>query len=553
LGCWCRSWRVSNPKKQERAIGVSEAIADLLGKLGIPFELWTILLGLGGIVLCLAALKYLRMILVAKMQIGFAVWIKSRYMWNLLHTDVSYFHRQKVGVMTDTLTTQSNTATATVQVITEMITNIGVGSAYLLAAFLIAPDLAGAAIATMALVSLAMHFHIKRSRVAGAELVQRENAFQVSALESLSGIHVVKNFLLEQLRWKDFNDRAVEVGETTFQINRDRSQITILQEIILFGLIGGIVFVGVSILELDLAVVVALLFILYRLAPRVSAMNAGRQGLASTAGALHSVKMALDATSSPTIISGEIPFTQVQNGIELNGVNFSYDSGNKVLRDTSFSMEKGKMTAIVGPSGEGKTTIVDLILRNYDPTEGSILVDGVDLKEFDLPSWRKTIGVVSQDVYLFNDTIFNNISLWRPGVTEEDIENAAMQTFAHDFIQRMPQGYETPIGDRGWNLSGGQRQRLALARAILMKPEILILDEATSSLDSESERLVQEYMNRIQGTCTLIVVAHRLSTIRSADKIVVLQDGKIVEQGDWDTLLEESGVLANYHALQSSI
>jgi len=532
---------------------ISKATAQLFDRFGIPFELGTMIVALAVVVICIAGLKYLRSILVVKLQTRFTVWMRSQYMWNLLHTDISYFHREKIGELNTTLNQQSETAGASLTVINEMATNLTVGLAYLLAAFLIAPGLAGVALATLLMVSLSMQIHIARAKTKGIQLVQREKAYNVAGLETLTGIHVVKSFLLERLRWTDFSTKAEELGEVRYQMAKDRSQMGGIQEIVQFTLIGVIVYVGVSILGFDLAVIGAFLFILWRLTPRISALNTGRQSLAGTGAAIHNVRMAMEATANPKIVSGQKAFVKLNGGIELKDVNFSYDGGVEVLRDTSFTIEKGKMTAIVGPSGEGKTTIVDLIIRNNDPTRGSILVDGIDLRELDLPSWRKTVGVVSQDVYLFNDTVSSNISLGRPGVTTEDIENAAKQTFAHDFIQRMPQGYETQIGDRGWNLSGGQRQRLALARAILMKPEILILDEATSALDSESERLIQEYMNRIQGTCTLIVVAHRLSTIRGADKIVVLQDGKIVEQGDWDTLLEESGVLANYHALQSSI
>jgi subfamily B ATP-binding cassette protein MsbA len=165
--------------------------------------------------------------------------------------------------------------------------------------------------------------------------------------------------------------------------------------------------------------------------------------------------------------------------------------------------------------------------------------------------WRRSIGVVSQDIFLFNDTVRNNILLGRDGVSEEQLISSAKQAYSHDFIMDLPKGYDTPIGDRGLNLSGGQRQRISLARAILLNPEILMLDEATSSLDSESEHLIQNYMSEIRGTCTMIVVAHRTATIRDADRIVVVQDGKIVEEGNWNSLVGGEGIFANYQQLQS--
>ena len=193
-----------------------------------------------------------------------------------------------------------------------------------------------------------------------------------------------------------------------------------------------------------------------------------------------------------------------------------------------------------------------MILRHYDPTSGQIQIDGTDLKDLDLQSWRQSIGVVSQDTFLFNTTVATNIGLGHPSTSMEQIVEAARRAQAHDFIENLPAGYETVVGDRGWNLSGGQRQRLSLARAILGEPQLLILDEATSSLDSESERLIQEYIQQAQGTFTMLVVAHRMSTIQNADKIVVLEDGKIVDQGNWETLMESSDVLANYQRLQHS-
>jgi ABC-type multidrug transport system fused ATPase/permease subunit len=296
-----------------------------------------------------------------------------------------------------------------------------------------------------------------------------------------------------------------------------------------------------------------LLLILYRLAPRISGLNSRRQQLAVSLAALHRARTVLNEAASPSIVTGSSPFSTLSSGIELKNVSFSYDGEASVLQGASFTIHQGSMTAIAGVSGSGKTTIIDLILRLYDPVQGSVLVDGVDLKDLDLASWRQAVSVVSQDVFLFNDTIANNIALGHPEIPRDEITGAAAQAYAHDFIQSFPQGYETMIGDRGWNLSGGQRQRLALARAILRKPQVLVLDEATSALDSESERLVQECINRIRGTCTVVIVAHRMSTIQTADKIAVLENGRIIQEGNWDSLTADSGALTRFQELQSTL
>ena len=539
------------PPGEEGGHWVSRAMAGLFDSLGVPFELWTVVLTLGLFVLVLSGLKYLRMVLVAKMVRGFTVWMRLWVMHDLLHADMSYFHRQTLGRLTDTLTTQVHRAGISLTMITDISASAGVIFAYLVAALVVSPILTGVAVAMVLIVSLAMQFHILRAKAMSIAMVQAEKDLQAAGLENLSGIHVVKAFLLEQLRGKAYADTARQLGDTTYYLEKNRSQIIVLQEIALFGLVGGVVLVGVAWLGLNITLIVTLLFILYRLMPRITGLNAQRQGLLAGLASLKSVQQVAESTARPEIVSGEKPFTRLSRCIELQGVNFSYNETAHILKDTSFTIEKGEMTAIIGTSGAGKTTLVDLMLRIYDPVKGRILVDGVDLRELDLASWRRSIGVVSQDVFLFNDTIAGNIALERPGANMESIVAAARQAYAHDFIQELPEEYETQVGDRGWNLSGGQRQRIALARAILKKPDILILDEATSSLDSESEQLIHRYMREIRGTCTMVVVAHRMSTIQDADKIVVLQDGKIVEEGNWDSLLAGEGVFANYHKLQS--
>ena len=227
----------------------------------------------------------------------------------------------------------------------------------------------------------------------------------------------------------------------------------------------------------------------------------------------------------------------MEQKIELRNISFHYDDNPLVLKGASFTIDKGQMTAIIGASGAGKSTIIDLILRFFDPTEGTILVDGVDFQEIDITTWRTRIGIVSQDTFLFNDTIRNNISLGRIATGNKTVEYAAKQAYADKFINQLSEGYETIIGDRGLNLSGGERQRISLARAIMSDPEILILDEATSSLDTHSEQLIQQYIEMRRGDCTLIVVAHRTSTIRSADKIVVVKDGGIIQEGPPERVL----------------
>ena len=239
-----------------------------------------------------------------------------------------------------------------------------------------------------------------------------------------------------------------------------------------------------------------------------------------------------------------------RKSIEFKDVNFSYEPGVPVLEDISFKIEAGEMVAFVGSTGAGKSTLLELIPRFYDVTGGSITIDGMDVREVSLESLRKQIGLVNQEVLLFHDTIANNISYGHPGKSTEEIIEAARAAHGHDFIMSQPEGYETLVGDRGTLLSGGQRQRIAIARAIITNPSILMLDEAASALDAESERLVQEAIEKLRGGRTILVVAHRLSTIRKADWIYVLEGGRIVESGVREELMALNGRFRQLYDMQ---
>jgi subfamily B ATP-binding cassette protein MsbA len=247
-----------------------------------------------------------------------------------------------------------------------------------------------------------------------------------------------------------------------------------------------------------------------------------------------------------------VELTEFEKEVELRNVGFHYQEGGRdVLKNICLTVPKGKTIALVGQSGSGKSTLVDLIPRYHDVCEGQILIDGKDVKSVRICDLRALIGNVNQEAILFNDTFFNNITFGVENATMEQVIEAAKIANAHDFIMETEKGYDTTVGDRGCLLSGGQRQRISIARAILKNPPILILDEATSALDTESERLVQEALERLMKTRTTIAIAHRLSTIKNADEICVLRDGEIVERGKHDELIKLNGVYKRLNDMQS--
>ncbi|MBQ7489358.1 MAG: ABC transporter ATP-binding protein [Bacteroidales bacterium] len=258
----------------------------------------------------------------------------------------------------------------------------------------------------------------------------------------------------------------------------------------------------------------------------------------------------IDGDEKIVEVENPVHIKELKDKIEYKNVNFSYDGHSEVLKNVSFTLKKGKIIAIVGHSGSGKSTLVDLLPRFYDYDGGEILIDDVNNKLFSIRDLRGLFGIVSQDVILFNDTIYNNIAFGCEGATKEAVEAAARVACAHDFIMEMENGYDTIIGDRGAKLSGGQRQRISIARAVLKNPQVLILDEATSALDTESEFLVQQALNNLMQNRTAIIIAHRLSTIRNADNILFMDNGTIVESGTHDELMEKHGEYYKFYTIQ---
>ncbi len=316
-------------------------------------------------------------------------------------------------------------------------------------------------------------------------------------------------------------------------------------EVMVIGLLALMLWIASGVLNVEQAAIIpivsAFILILYRMLPHVLLLNAQRTLIGSRMAAVRSVVEILEQGEDHHVEDGDQSFTGLHTAIQYEHVSFHYDKRDAhALDNVHVTIEKGATVALVGSSGAGKSTLVDLLVRLYDPTGGRILIDGVDLRDLRLADWRGHIGVVSQDTFVFNNSIGYNIAYGSPGASQEIVETAARNANAHDFISSLPEGYDTVVGDRGVFLSGGQRQRIAIARAILRDPSILLLDEATSALDTENERLIQAALERLSHNRTSLVIAHRLSTIINADKIIVLEDGQVLQQGSHAELLAQS-------------
>jgi ATP-binding cassette, subfamily B, bacterial MsbA len=387
-------------------------------------------------------------------------------------------------------------------------------------------------------------------------LVQERIADLTSVLhETISGVKVVKAFGMEDFENRKFAAKGLAYLRTVLTVTNIRNLASPSTEF-LSAMAGGVIiwYGGLQVLSqesMKASEFLGFLFVLFQIMPPIKELSGVNNRIQEASAAGKRVFEILDIEPNIRNIDNPVRLYDFQERIEFRNVSFRYESGDLVLADIDVNIRKGEVVAIVGPSGAGKSTLVDLVPRFYDPTSGSILIDGVDLRNVDIKSLRDKIGIVTQETILFNDTVKSNIAYGLDDCPIERIIMAAKAANAHNFIANMPEAYDSVIGERGVKISGGERQRLSLARAILKNPPILILDEATSSLDTESEILVQEAIERLMSGRTSIVIAHRLSTIKHADRILVVEAGRIVETGKHDDLVRnEKGLYRKLYQLQ---
>ena len=374
--------------------------------------------------------------------------------------------------------------------------------------------------------------------------------------ETISGVKIVKAFGMEEYENNRFQRETQNYFKIILKNVRIRNISSPTTEIIAVFLGAVILYYGGRLVlidgEIKASEFMVFLFAIFQMMPPMKQMSQLNNKVQESIGAGMRIFEILDIKPDIKNIENPVPLKSFESEIEFNDVTFNYsDSPEKILDKVNFTAKKGEIIAFVGSSGAGKTTLVDLIPRFFDPSDGKILIDGIDIKEVKIEDLRKQMGIVTQETILFNETVFNNIAYGISDTPKEKVVEVAKIANAHKFIEDMPNGYDTIVGERGTKISGGQRQRLSIARALLKNPPIMIFDEATSALDNESEVLVQEAIEHLMKERTTFVIAHRLSTIRNADKIIVLDKGEIVQQGKHEELLnDETGIYNKLYELQ---
>jgi subfamily B ATP-binding cassette protein MsbA len=474
----------------------------------------------------------------------------------LLEVNLDFYAQTRIGDLVNRIGQEINRTAQSIRISINMMTIALTILVFIGLLVRISWQLTLASTVLLLLVALANQVSIVRAKFFGKLLAQNSRDYSNALLDVLTGIRLIKATSNEEQEYRRVEHLILERERAEFKSQANNAAVSPVNEMsgivaVLSIVLLSRVFLAEQVGSFSVYTMSTYLFVLFRLMPIIGQLNGARNSYANAIASVDVVDDFLRRDNKNFLINGLLPYSHLTQGIRFENVSFKYPGHNNlVLSDINLWIPRGTTLALVGASGAGKSTVVDLLPRFHDLTEGSIKIDGVDIKDYDIRTLRKAMGIVSQDTFLFNDSVRNNIAYSRANVTNDEIIEAAKRANAYEFILRLPNGFDTQLGDRGVLLSGGQRQRIAIARALLQNPEILILDEATSALDSVSERLVQEAIDDLSRDRTTLVIAHRLSTVRKADQIAVMEKGRVIELGNHEELMQKSGYYARLCAMQ---
>lgn len=499
---------------------------------------------------------YLKNILLYVVQLNIVKGIRDKLYIHIQGLSLGYFHKEKTGSITSTIINdveqlQSSLSVAFQKLFVEPI-NILIFASLL---FIISWKLALIAIIIVPLAGIAI-IAIGKSIRRKSRRTQKKISHIMQILgETLSSIRIVKAFVNEKEEIKKFSKETANY--LNLHLKRARLDLIAAPITESFGVVIGVILLWYGGTEVILQKglipedFIRFILILFSILGPIKQMSNVNIKIQAGAASAERIFRLLDTKPQIVEIKNPINLDKFRTSLEFKDVHFEYQEGSELVLDSiSFKINKGEVVALVGPSGSGKSTIADIIPRFYDATSGEITIDGNNIKNISLSSLRNNMGIVTQEVILFNDSIRNNISYAQGDKSDALVKEAARAANALDFIENTPNGFETVVGERGVKLSGGQKQRIAIARALLKNPSILILDEATSALDTESEKKVQTAIESLMKDRTALVIAHRLSTVQKADKIIVIENGKVVETGSHETLFEKNGIYRRLYDLQ---
>ena len=480
--------------------------------------------------------------------------LKIRIFEQLQGLKLSFFSKTRSGSLINTITNEISQLKQVFDTISNALVKVSNLVVYLISMYLLSWQLSTISLMLFSLLTVGISSLFKRIREISFVRTKANSWYTSVALELINGIRTIQGSVAQNFERQRFYTAVFQVEEAekrsaVFQAGVEPITMT-ASTIVLLGILLFAYRFLISSGQLSVATLFTFLIILFRLVPVVRLLNMQRAKLINFQGSIDNIKQLLKTDDKPYLSNGKLQFAGLRRAIVFQNVDFAYEPESPILQNINLTIERGQVTAFVGASGAGKSTLADLIPRFYEPTSGSIKFDDRHIQDFEIDSLRRRMAIVSQDTFIFNTSVADNIAYGLQDVPRTEIWRAAKLANASEFIQDLPKGLDTQLGDRGTRLSGGQRQRIAIARALLRNPDILILDEATSALDSVSEKLIQQSLEKLAVGRTVITIAHRLSTIAKADKVVVLEQGRIIEQGTYQELLSKRGKLWKYHQMQ---
>ncbi|WP_265112362.1 ABC transporter ATP-binding protein [Halosolutus halophilus] len=537
----------------EEADGLLETFLTIYGTLGIPFTLGYLVVGVAAVMTVRFTASFLVGWLRAAIETKYVRHLQETAFDNALEADVSYFDREGSDDILNAIVTQAEYAGGVITHALLVIEQALLASIYLAIALYLAPLLTVIAAMFLGGMTILFKYVLDTGYSLGDRVADAKEGIQSRAQAGTQGVRAVKLFgMVDDLR-NGFSESAEKFEENSITVERNDSAITNYYQLTTAVSVFGLIYLALTFSSLNLAELGVFLFAVFKLGPKISSLNKYLYRVDSQLPHLVRTQEFIDELErnrEPSVASRPVP-TSVDR-IEFDDVRFSYDSSDEtVLHDVSFRFDRDEFVAFVGPSGAGKSTVASLLARMYEPDRGNVRANDVPIDEFDIREWRSRVSVVRQNPHIFNDTLRYNVTVGKRDAPQAEIERVCEIAQVTEFLPELPDGYDTVLGDQGVKLSGGQQQRVAIARALLKEADLLILDEATSDLDTALEQRVHDGIESMDRDYAMLVIAHRLSTVTNADRIYTMEDGKIVESGPHEDLLSNSSTYSSLYSLQS--
>ena len=529
---------------------VMEAFVGAYELLGIPFSLGFLILGVAAIMTVRYTMSFISRWLAVILAKQYEKYLRTRAFDGALDAEVAYYDQEGTDDILNAIITETRYSGRVIQSGVRLMETMFLVGMYVAVMFYIAPSMTVFAMVLLGGITVLLRFVIEPAVTVGSRVAEANERVQETVQAGTQGIRDVKLFGLREEVFSSFSDSIEQYASSEVDLGRNEAAIKNLFELSAAITIFVLIYVGFTFTGLALGELGIFLIAMFQLAPRVSTLNSVYykvEGYLS-----HAVRTYdfLDRLDRRQELGGDRSVSHV-NQVEFDDVHFAYNEDEPVLQGISFEVETGEFIAFVGQSGAGKSTIVSLLTRMYDPDDGEIRADDISIDDYDITEWRERIAVVRQQPYIFTDTLENNVTIGNRGATRRDVERVCEIAKVDEFVDNLPNGYDSQLGDDGVRLSGGQRQRVALARALLKDADFLVLDEATSDLDSNLEKEVQAAIESMDREYGIIAIAHRLSTVQNADRIYTVENGEIVEEGSHDELIAQEGKYADLYVMQS--